>query len=320
MNRRDVLKHATGMAALLATPALSQPSTVERLTLLLDWFVNPGHAPIVIAAERGFFREAGLDVQIVPPADPSAPPRLVAARQADIAISYQPNLHLQVGEGLPLVRVGTLVATPLNILCALEGGPIRSLSDLRGRTVGFSVGGFEDALLGAMLRTVGLSLRDVRLVNVNFALTQALIGNRVDAVIGAFRNFELTQIALEGRRGLAFYPEEHGVPLYDELIFVAHRERLNDAKLRRFVDALERAVAFMVNRPGEAWDIFKRGYPRLDDELNRRAWADSLPRFSKTPAALDIARYERFARFLAEAGLIRSVPPVETYAVELRAT
>jgi putative hydroxymethylpyrimidine transport system substrate-binding protein len=320
MNRRDAMKLAAGMAALLATPASSQPARAERLTLLLDWFVNPGHAPIVIAVERGFFRDAGLDVQVVPPADPSAPPRLIAARQADIAISYQPNLHLQVGEGLPLVRIGTLVATPLNILCALDGGPIRTLADMRGRTVGFSVGGFEDALLGAMLRTVGLSLRDVRLVNVNFALTQALIGGRVDAVIGAFRNFELTQIALEGRRGLAFYPEEHGVPLYDELIFVAHRERIGDPRLRRFVDALERAVAFIVNRPAEAWEIFKRAYPRLDDELNRRAWADSLPRFSKTPAALDVARYGRFARFLADAGLLRDVPAVETYALELRST
>ena len=48
------------------------------------------------------------------------------------------------------------------------------------------------------------------------------------------------------------------------------------------------------------------------------AWADTLPRFAKRPAALDAARYERFSQFMKDAGLIREVPPVESYAVELR--
>lgn len=315
--RRAILQAGALAPLLISAPALAQTRTPEKLTLLLDWFVNPGHAPIVIANERGYFRDAGLDVTIVPPADPSAPPRLIAAKQAEIAISYQPNLHLMVGEGLPLVRVGTLVATPLNILACLDDGPIKTLADLKGKTVGFSVGGFEDALLGAMLKTVGLKLTDVKLVNVNFALTQALISGRVDAVIGAFRNFELTQIALAGRKGRAFFPEENGVPAYDELIFVAHRDSLGDARLRRFVDAIERAVIAIINDPAGSWDLFKRAHPKLDDELNRRAWADSLPRFAKTPASVDVGRYRRFAAFLEQAGLIRNPPAVSTYAVEL---
>ena len=109
-----------------------------------------------------------------------------------------------------MVRVGTLVASPLNSLVTLADGPIQSLEDLDGATVGYSVGGFEDAPLGRMLATVGPRAPDLTLVNVNFALTPALLSGRVDAVIGAFRNFELTQIRLEGREGRAFLPEEHG--------------------------------------------------------------------------------------------------------------
>ena len=99
----------------------------DKMTVLLDWFVNPDHGPLIIAQENGYFADVGLEVDIVAPADPSAPPKLVAAGQADIAISYQPQLHLQIAEGLPLVRVGTLVATPLNCLLALEDGPFESL-------------------------------------------------------------------------------------------------------------------------------------------------------------------------------------------------
>lgn len=298
-------------AILAATPATAE----DRLTVLLDWFVNPNHAPLVVAAERGLFAEHGLDVELVEPADPSAPPRLVAAGQGDIAITYQPNLHLQVHEGLPVARIGTLVETPLNSLMSLADGPIREIADLDGGTVGFSVGGFEDALLGAMLEEYGLGLDNVELVNVSFALSPSVISGQVDAVIGAYRNFELNQMDIEGHPGRAFYPEEHGVPVYDELIYVAHRDSLEDDRLSRFVAATEEATIWLINHPEEAWDLFVDANPQLDDELNRRAWADTLPRIAKRPAALDAGRYSRFARFMKARGLIDELVPVADYAI-----
>src|SRR3546814_1050289 len=81
----------------------------------------------------------------------------------------------------------------------LDDGPIQEIADLEGRRVGFSVGGFEDALLRRMLATHGVDLADVTLINVNFALSQALLSGQVDAVIGAFRNFELNQLDIEGQ-------------------------------------------------------------------------------------------------------------------------
>ena len=77
-------------------------AAADRLTLILDWFVNPDHGPIVVAQQRGYFAEAGLEVEVIAPADPSDPPKMVAAGKADLAVSYQPQLHLQVREGLPL--------------------------------------------------------------------------------------------------------------------------------------------------------------------------------------------------------------------------
>ena len=99
---------------------MSLPAFAEdKLTVLLDWFVNPDHAPLYVAKEKGYFREAGLDVELVAPADPNDPPKLVAAGKADLAISYQPQLQMQAAEGLPLTRIGTLISTPLNTVVAL---------------------------------------------------------------------------------------------------------------------------------------------------------------------------------------------------------
>ena len=290
----------------------------EKFVVLLDWFTNPDHAPLYVAQGLGYFTDAGLDVELIAPADPNDPPKLVAAGQADIAISYQPQLHVQVAEGLPLVRVGTLVATPLNSLVVMADGPIQSIADLKGKTVGFSVGGFEDALLRAMLARYGLTLDDITLVNVNFSLSPALITGRVDAVIGTFRNFELNQMDIVGKPGRAFYVEEEGVPVYDELIFIAHRDRLDDPRLRAFIDAIEAATLYLVNHSDAAWKLFIKGRAELDDDLNRRAWRDTLPRFALRPAAYDAARYERFAEFLKDQGLIEEALPAEAYGVELR--
>ncbi len=311
MIRRLIL---AAFLTLAAMPAAAQ----EKLTVLLDWFVNPDHGPLYVALERGYFREAGLEVELIAPADPNDPPKLVAAGKGDIAISYQPQLHLQADAGLPLKRFGTLVATPLTTLIVLKDGPIREIAQLKGKKVGYSVAGFEDAVLGTMLETHGLSLKDVTLVAVNFALGASLMAGQVDATIGGYRNFELNQMAIEGRPGRAFFPEEEGVPPYDELIFVAHRDRLGDPKLKRFVDAVEKATLFLVNRPQEAWELFIKGRPDLDTELNRRAWVDTVPRFAHSPGGLDTRRYQRFAEFLKARGLIKTVPPVADYAVELR--
>lgn len=306
-------------ATLLAIATLASPSFAnDKLTVMLEWFVNPDHAPMVIAQEKGLFAAAGLDVTLIPPADPSAVPRLIAAKQADIGIHYQPNLYLDHEAGLPIVRIGTLVETPLNTVTVLADGPIKSLADLKGKKVGFSVTGFEDAMLKRMLANAGLKKDDVELVNVNFSLSPSLIAGKVDATVGGFRNFELTQMKLEGHEGKAFYPEENGVPPYDELIFIARRDSVADSRLPRFLGAIEQASVFITNHPDDAWQMFIKAYPDLNDELNRKAFFDTLPRFAKRPAALDTGRYERFGAFMQQMGLVKTAPKVEDLAVEIK--
>lgn len=288
----------------------------DKVTILLDWFVNPDHATLVVAREKGFFADQGLEVDLIAPADPNDPPKLVAAGKAELAVSYQPQLHVQVAEGLPLMRVGTLVATPLNSLVVLKDGPVQSIADLKGRKVGFSVGGFEDTLLSAMLAKHNLTLADIEMVNVNFSLSPSLISGQVDAVIGAYRNFELNQMDIVGRSGRAFYVEEEGVPTYDELILVAHKDKAGDDKVRRVLIALQEAGTYLLNHDRESWRAFIGAYPELDDELNKRAWADTVPRFALRPAALDTGRYVRFAQFMKASGMIDKDIDLGAYAID----
>ena len=303
------------LSFLLTTPVFA----ADKMTVLLDWFVNPDHAPIIVAREKGFFADQGLEVEVIAPADPSDPPKLVAAGKADLAISYQPQIHLQVAEGLPLIRVGTLVSTPLNCLLVLKDGPIREISDLKGKKVGFSVAGVEEALLTAILGKHGLEMSDIELVNVNWSLSPSLMSKQVDAVLGAYRNFELNQMKIEQVPGRCFYVEEEGVPTYDELIYIANTELMDKVKIRRFLRATELATQYIVNHPEESWKIFSSTSKELRDQLNEMAWSDTLPRLALRPEALDEGRYARFEQFLSDAKLVKGIRPVSKLAVDLGA-
>ena len=311
MRKTLILTLLTATATLFSLTAQAE---AKKVSLMLDWFVNPNHGPIVIAQQRGYFEEQGLKVDIQEPADPSMPPKLVAAGNMDLAITYQPNLIIDVAEGLPLVRSATLIATPLNTLMVLDNGKINSLKDLKGKKVGVAISGSEEATIGKMLETEGLEYKDVQIINVGWALSSSLASGKVDAIWGGLRNFETNQLELEGFKAKAYFPEEHGVPAYDELVFVANAKKVDVEMINAFNKAIEQATIYIVNHPKEAWNEFVSYAPdTLNNELNKRAWRDTLTRFALRPAAVDLKRYDDYAQFMFDNKLIKTMPKAKDY-------
>ncbi|HAT1609185.1 TPA: ABC transporter substrate-binding protein [Raoultella planticola] len=303
---------AITLTALISGQAMAN----EKLTLVLDWYINPDHAPIVVAEQIGAFKAQGLDVKIVPPSDPALPPRLVAAGQADLAITYQPQVHFFADEGLPLVRVGTLINSPLNTIIALDKR-IKTPADLKGKKVGYSVSGIEQATLATMAQHAHIDPQSIKLINVNFQLTSALLAGQVDAVIGGYRNIEALELKLQGKAPQVMNVEDFGVPAYDELVIVANRDEIHAAKIKKFLVALQEGVAWLRAHPQETWQAFAAAHPELNTELNRQAWQQTAPLFADNPAALDKARYETYEQFLYNNKLVKKITPLTQYAVEL---
>jgi putative hydroxymethylpyrimidine transport system substrate-binding protein len=310
--KKNIILAALALAASLLSVTVQ--ADTKTLTLMLDWFVNPNHGPVVIAKERGYFKAQGLNVDIQEPADPSMPPKLVAANKVDLAISYQPSLTIDVAAGLPLIRSATLIATPLNTLMVLDNNTINDLSDLKGKKIGISIAGNEEASIGTMLQTVGLNYDDVEIINVGWALSSSLASGRVDAIWGGLRNFETNQLALEGFKAKTFFPEDYGVPVYDELIFVANANTYDKAAIIGFNKAIEQATLYIVNHPQKAWEEFVAYAPdTLNNELNKRAWNDTFMHFSLHPAAADLQRYDDYAQFMYAQKIITTLPKAQDY-------
>jgi putative hydroxymethylpyrimidine transport system substrate-binding protein len=292
----------------------SRAEPPDTLVLMLDWYVNANHAPVLHAQASGAYAARGISLQVQEPADPNDPPKLAAAGKVDLAISYQPQAMMLIGKGVPITRISALVPSPLNSVMTLADGPVRTIKDLKGRKVGYSVSGFEDALLTGMLAHAGVPAETVTLVNVNFSLAPALLSGQTDAVIGAFRNYETHQLTLKGKAVRVFPVEAHGVPPYEELIFVANRARAKDETLRTFADVTAQAAQALARDPDAAWSTIVRANPKLDDELNRRAYRDTVALYARSVASPDPKAFAAFARFLTDRGLTPKPVALSDYA------
>jgi putative hydroxymethylpyrimidine transport system substrate-binding protein len=309
LNRRHFLL-AAGALTCAAAPA-------QKLTVVLDWLLGADHAALFAALHTGAFARAGLDVELIPPSDPDLPARLVAAGQADLAIGYGTQINMIDAAGLPLVRIATLIDMPLNTVLALGNGSIRSLADLKGKTIGYSVAGVEDAILASMLQSAGLTLSDVTTVKITYDMVTALLARRLDAAIGAYRNVEVLQVQMMGEHPSVFLPEQHGVPPYDELIVLARRDNLTDPRLKMFLAGLQAGTNVLLKNPDELWTAFAAAHPELDTKLNQASWKATLPAVAGTPARLDAARYLAFQDFALAHGIATHRLPLGSFAVQI---
>jgi putative hydroxymethylpyrimidine transport system substrate-binding protein len=291
----------------------------EPLRVMLDYFPNADHAGIYAAQESGAYANAGLEVEIKPPPDPSAPLRLLLAGKTDLAISYEPELLLARDKGAELVAVGALVQKPLTSLMSVGKDAIRSPRELRGKRVGTAGIPYQSAYLKTILETAGVDPGSVRETNVGFNLTPAMLSGKVDATLGSFWNYEGTDLERRGRDPVILRMERLGVPTYNELIFVARRRDLDEdfgARVRRFMQATARGHATLQTDPSVGIDGLLKAYDGLDRGLQEAVVKATLPVFfpadEERPFGYqDLSEWQRYADWMLDEGQIKRPQNVE---------
>jgi putative hydroxymethylpyrimidine transport system substrate-binding protein len=311
------------LAVLAATVAVgcgektesTTPGKPQPFSLALDWYVNPDHAGIYEAIDDGYFEEAGLDVQPQTPSDPSVPIREVAAGRADLAISYEPDVLIARDQGLPVKAVAALVPTPLTSLIWLKDSGIKTVKDLRGKTVATAGIPYQEAYLRTILDRAGLSTDDVKTVDVQQKLLPTIISGSAQAILGGFLNVEGVDLQLQGRDPTVIPVDKLGIPTYNELVLVANSDTLDDKSedIRLFLEALERGTkAASADPAGATKDIVQAGNgldPKITAAEVRKTLPLLLPKDTKHPYGyMDPSQWQRFAQFFADNGEIKAMP------------
>ena len=303
--------------ALAACGSKSEEGGAEResFSLTLDFYPNPDHAGIYMAQKLGYFEEAGLDVSIDAPSDPAAPVKQVAAGRTDLAISYEPEVALAREQGLDVVAVGALVNRPLTSLIWLKQSGIKGVGDLKGKTIATAGIPYQDAFLKTILARVNLSPEDVKSVNVGFGLLPALVGGSAQAMLGGYSNVEGVDLRERGKAPVVTPVDKLGVPTYDELVFVANRNTLEEdpQKFRLFLAALKRGTEAAVENPGAATKAITEANPDLEPKLAAAEVKATLPLLGAEAANqpygyMDPKEWETFAGWMRDNDLIQSLP------------
>ena len=299
--------------------ACGDSDEVKKVSVSLDWFPWANHSGLYIALDKGYFADEGLDVDIHPPADPSAVLQTVAAGRDDFGINYQTGVLIAREQGIPVVSIMALVQHPLNSVMTLKSSGIAEPKDLVGKTVGWPGIPDNEPLLDTMLKSQGHSLADVELVNVGFDLVAALIGEKVDAIVGAYWVHESISATNQGFELNIMRMEENGVPDFYELVLVANEDTIaKDPDLvQGFVKATMRGYQDAMADPQAAVDLLKRLRPEVDLAIEKPGvdllaplWASSNGVFGWQ----EEARWLDFAKWMVSSGrLSESTDPMAAF-------
>jgi putative hydroxymethylpyrimidine transport system substrate-binding protein len=296
-------------------PSPGSASDPAPFALDLDWYVNPDHAGIYSALDQGFFKQAGLDVQPSVPSDPSAPIKEVAAGRADLAVSYEPEVLLAQDKGLDVQAVAALVDRPLTSLISLPEAQVAGAADLDGKTVGTAGIPYQSDYLETILQAAGLPTSAAKEVNVGLNLLPTLIGGRVDAILGGYRNIEGVDLQQRGLNPRIVPVDQLGVPTYDELVLVARRATVEQhpEAIRSFISALAKGTSYAIKHPQEAANAVLAAGNGLDPMQTRAEVDATLPLLGGEPSHpygfMDPARWATYADWMDAHDLIASPPP-----------
>lgn len=254
----------------------------QKMTVLLDWYISQDQAPLLVADINGNFKQHHLDVTLTELSDPSIAPKLIANDKADLAISYGGSYQHQLQEGIPVKQVGTLIDRPLNCLIYFPKSNIHRPEDLKEKRVGFTDPNDDFLLLKAVLKSGGLSMNDITLINIQSTLLQSLMLGKVDIATDIMRNIEPVVFSHHGFKAEMFCPEDFNISNYPELIYIA-RAGQNSDKTRAFLQAVTEATQYIKQHPEEAWKKLKAAYPKFDTDIHHEIWENTYPLFTDEP-------------------------------------
>jgi putative hydroxymethylpyrimidine transport system substrate-binding protein len=275
--------------------------------------MTPAEVAIQMAFTKGYFRDVGLTVFTGIPVWPRRPVRYLTAYADDIAVAQEPQVALARDHGASIVAVGSLISQPTAALIWLKGSGIRSVADLKGKTIASPGIPYQDEMLESILEKAGVNPDDVEVKHVNYHLIPALLHGAADAIFGGSWNVEGVTLRKRGLNPVIKRVQELGVPSYDETMIVTRSDRAarDPQVVRKFMAALERGVAAVRNDPRLAAKVLESSpheFRTSRGEMEAQVTA-TLPLLSRT-GNIEPEQAAKLLTWMHEKGMIQRQPPV----------
>ena len=279
-SRRRFLQAAGAAAAL---PALrlgrARAANLKKVTFRLDWIYQGPNAGFMVARDKGFYTEAGLDVEIGPGKGSGSTAQLVATKAAQIGFADGFVVGNSVAKGLGLKMVASIYRRNPAAVVVLADSPIKTPKDLEGKTVAIPTGSAQFQQWPAFEKGCHLDSGKIRVVNIDPAGSPpALITGKVDAIAGFAQGY-VPSVEIRGnKKARILWYADCGVTAVSNGIIV-HPDLIKEdpAMIRAFVAASIKGFLYARQHPDEMAQIVKKYSEATDVRISKReaelSWA-----------------------------------------------
>lgn len=312
ISRRNILQVALSSVALASTgltPARAQ-APLQKATLRLNYVPNAEHAPYYLGLKKGFFREVGLDLEILAGTGSNEAVRLVGAGNDMFGVSVADAVVTGRGRGAPVVSLAVLLQQSPNVLVSLKKNKILKPTDLYGKKVGVPSRSTVYAFWLAFIKAAGLDASQIQTVDLGTTPTSGvLVGGGIDAAITLATN-ERVALELGGVELNVIDIVQFGVRSYGQILFS------NEALIKRQPELAKKMTAatlkswqYTIANTREAIDILKGYVPETKIESEMAKWKEITPRTKARNGDVpfghqDLAGWRSTYETFAAAGLI----------------
>ena len=296
------------LATCLALPVAAQAQ--ESVSIALDWTLNTNHIGLVVAQEKGFYQEAGLEVDLLPYSD-SASTAVLAAGAAEFAYMTSLGFMSAKAAGADIVALwATMQRENGRLVYNASNEAITRPADLEGKTYAGFGSAWEDALISTMIEADG-GTAEYDTVTMGTGAYEALASGAVDFTLEV-ATWEGVNGELLGRDQKHFTYADYGVPDQQNGYIGTTSEMLAQRPelVAAFMDATQQGYAWAADHPAEAAEILIGAGEFQNPELVRGSMAalaeGDYIRAGEVPVGvIDAERFADMARFLFDSGVLK---------------
>jgi ABC-type nitrate/sulfonate/bicarbonate transport system substrate-binding protein len=280
----------------------------QKVVVTLDWTPNTNHTGLYAALDKGFYKEEGLDVEIIQPAGGTSE-QLVAVNQAQFGVSYQEGVTYARANGMPVVSIAAVIQHNTSGFASLASKDIKSPKDFEGKRYGGWGSEIENETIKELMEAYGG----------DYSKVEILTTGAVDFFASSEKNADFSWI-FYGWDGIA--AELKGIELnyinvadFDETfdfytpVIITNEEITNNNKelAEKFMKATSKGYNFAIENPQEAGDSLLKYAPELDSDLvyaSQKWLADKYAGNEKVWGIQSFEVWDRYTEWLAERGLL----------------
>jgi NitT/TauT family transport system substrate-binding protein len=324
--KRIGMSLALAAAFFAAIAFTSAANAQDKFSFRLNWTLYGEHAPFFVALDKGFYKEEGLEVEILEGSGSTTVAQLVANQTNPVAYVDAATMMRGVGAGMPIKAVGvTLQQSPMSFIYRADNPKPTKIEEIKGSRIAITAGDASLAIFTAFLGKLNMQLSDVQLITVQNpqAKEQAVLSKQADSLLGYFMDQgPRMQLQTGVKMGWTRLYDMAGITTLSSAIIVNNdwlKEAKNQDQLKRFLRASQRGWDYADKNRDEAATIFLTHAKAFNMEIAlleingtmtiirtkhtqdkplfwsaKEDWQESqdlLEKFAKMPAQADLAKY-----------------------------